>query len=508
MNETSPHKGNGAGGARPLLPTKRRRKAKRKLELQSSNTDAPAEQIPNASLRGATAANILTLATYDKKAAKQIFSKIRAEHFDDALYGLAFGRCQKYFKKYRKPPGEHLWNLLEKDLASPKRAQRELLTELILNIDEAHKAGLNRIYVLEQLNDFVADHVMRGAIIDAADAFKGGGWRSARKVLDQRLERVGSNKAGLLGRIREFAEFMQLESAPREDALGKLFQWPGISQITGFRGHGKTWLVLYVAVSLACGCDVFGWPCKRRYRVLLVDGEMPAFDLQKRLQAVCADIGARPKSGWLSVFSTYADDDGVPINLFDREQVDEIVEKARPYDVVIFDNIFSLTSGGDKNTAEVFEPLNQINLRLRGAGTLVIMVTHLGKDKKKGAFGSIAQELHLDSALQIAKTSPHTFHGNDTFEITCTKSRHHSQHSVVPVELVFEEGTHGTIHVEAHTARVSKVDTLAPLIAELMESGEWGDIVQAQFADEHGVHKSTVCRAAEKAAQGLQGKGK
>ena len=493
---------NGAGDAVPRWATskskgsKRKRRTLTKKRLTDKATGRKVrKRIADESLKGDAAANILAAMTFDKKLAKRIATKIRPRHFDNEFERTIFERGLRFYRKYGEPAGNHIADLLEKELGSSNKSRVKIYTELVFDIKDLSET-LNRKFVLSQLDTFVANQVLRQSITVAAERLGAGDLDGARDELKFGVKASDSGQQGLLNRIRELGDFRDLTFAPVEDALGPAFQWPAIVQISASRGDGKTWLVLYVGLALACGINLFGWACNRRYKVLFIDGELPPWTLQERIEAVCEDLGSKPKSGWFNVYSTNESDTGVRLNLTDRKQVDEIVEVCSRFDVVIFDNIFSLSSGGDKNAAETFEPLNEISMRLRGLNTLVIRVAHLGKDKSKGAFGSSVQEAPLDVALELKRTSSDTFHVNDVFRVTCTKSRNHPLSEIRPIDLEFCTDRKGRFHIEYSSAATGKAKLMVPVIVNLMRAGEWKKTDQTSFGKNYGAHRSTVRLAA------------
>lgn len=513
VRETAPNKLNGSGNSKPRFSSSvsKKRKRKRRILIKRRLTNKATgrevrKRIPDETLKGDVAASILAALTFDKKLAKRIATKIRPRHFDNEFERAVFDRALRFYREFGKPAGDYIADLFEKELKSSNKSRVRIYTDLLHDIKDLSET-LNRKFVLSQLNKFVAYQVLRHSITVAAERLGAGDLDAARDELKFGIKAADSGQQGLLNRIRELGDFRDLSFAPVEDALGPAFQWPAIVQISGSRGDGKTWLALYVGLALACGIDLFGWACNRRYKVLFIDGELPPWTLQERIEAVCEDLGSKPKSGWFNVYSTNESDSGIRLNLTDRKQVDEIVEVCSRFDVVIFDNIFSLSSGGDKNAAETFEPLNEISIRLRGLNTLVIRVAHLGKDKSKGAFGSSVQEAPLDVALELKRTSSDTFHCNDVIRVTCTKSRNYPLGEIRPIDLEFCTNRKGRFHIEHSSAATGKAKSMVPDIVDLMQAGKWKGIRKKSFGDKYGASRFTVRRAAKYAEQSLQGEG-
>ena len=173
------------------------------------------------------------------------------------------------------------------------------------------------------------------------------------------------------------------------------------------------------------------------------------------------------------------------------------------YEVVGFDNFSSLSFGADQNSSETYEPFNQLCMRLRGEGLSVIRVTHLGKDKKRGARGSSRQEDPLDVALTLERQSSGLFHEAKPIRVTCNKMRHHSLSDFKPIDLEFTKDRKGRFTIKHDKAFASKAEALVPVIVELMRSGEWKKTAKALFAEQHGVERTTVHRAGKLAKEEL-----
>lgn len=83
-------------------------------------------------------------------------------------------------------------------------------------------------------------------------------------------------------------ELLELEIPPREMILNPILPAQGLVMLYAPRGIGKTHVALWMAYTIACGDTMFGnkWQCEKPYKVLFVDGEMPASTLQMRLSHI------------------------------------------------------------------------------------------------------------------------------------------------------------------------------------------------------------------------------
>lgn len=67
-----------------------------------------------------------------------------------------------------------------------------------------------------------------------------------------------------------------------------------LSMLYAWRGIGKSWLALSIAYAAACGGEILGWKAPKKYRVLYIDGELPAATLQHRLSLIVNSFDSEP----------------------------------------------------------------------------------------------------------------------------------------------------------------------------------------------------------------------
>jgi hypothetical protein len=458
-------------------------------------------------LNGALEENFLTLMAIDKDAGLQLIRLIPIELYGNETYRTLVTAMVRYYQKYGDAPGlGHLPDLVEKKLAS-ESAKVPLLEDALRHIDIL-AGDIKREYVLDQVQEFVSEQELRLAITRGAEELERGKRQESIAALAKGIERAGqAHSEGLLGldgAVHRYREFRNMEFPPTEPALYPVLVKPGITQINGPRGHGKTEVALYMGVGLVGGIDVFGWECKRPHRVLFVDAELPKWEMQKRLEGVIADLGPRPKKVRDNFHLLSVSDLSVPINLADPAQTDELVDYFTQYDVAILDSITMLTSGIDLNDAKDWETINSLCTRCRDRGTSIIRLQHLGKDRKKGGLGSSRQEFPLNFCMQIEQETPKLFHANAVIHVTCTKIRNYAPTAFKPVDLELSTGSNGLIKVTHDLAYKSKTEAMLPEIIELMMQGKWKNINQTNFAEQYDADKSTVSRTAKKAEEVLR----
>ena len=70
----------------------------------------------------------------------------------------------------------------------------------------------------------------------------------------------------------------------RQPILDPILTNKSLALLYGPRGLGKTFVALGIAWAAAAGESFLGWKASRPHRVLYIDGEMAAVDMQQRLK--------------------------------------------------------------------------------------------------------------------------------------------------------------------------------------------------------------------------------
>jgi AAA domain len=84
-------------------------------------------------------------------------------------------------------------------------------------------------------------------------------------------------------RIVTAAELLAMQVPARDYALAPVLPMPGLAMLYGPRGTGKTYAALSIALAIAAGGTALRWRAPSPRRVLYIDGEMPAGQLQERV---------------------------------------------------------------------------------------------------------------------------------------------------------------------------------------------------------------------------------
>jgi putative DNA primase/helicase len=152
-------------------------------------------------------------------------------------------------------------------------------------------------------------------------------------------------------------------------------------------------------------------------------------------------------------------------------------------DLVILDNLSSLTSVIRDNDAESWGPIQEWLLKLRRRGTSVLIVHHAGKAGQQR--GTSRREDVLDTVISLRRPADYLSTEGARFEIHLEKTRGFHGDAAKPFEAKLENRDDAGVWIlreleDANRARVQA----------LLEDG----MSVRDIADETGIPKSTVGR--------------
>ena len=211
-------------------------------------------------------------------------------------------------------------------------------------------------------------------------------------------------------------ELMTLALPPRELLLEPIIPSRGLAMLYGPRGLGKTHVALGIAWATASGGRFLKWQADVPRRVLYVDGEMPAADMQERLRA----IGSAPQS--LSFLLADMQGPGMPdLGTPEGQGVLERAWGAAPPELLVIDNLSSLVSSARDNDADGWSLMQSWLLRLRRQGVSVLLVHHAGKGGQQR--GTCRREDVLDMVIALRRPSDYEPKDGARFEVHLEKAR-------------------------------------------------------------------------------------
>ncbi len=206
-------------------------------------------------LAGAIQEGLLALLAYDEKTG-QLVSNLVPSNLFDPVYSEAAEGLMDYVRRYKKPPGEHTWDIFE-TCAARNEDQSELFTRLFESV-QASGEEVNAEYVVSQAQAFMRYQRMKRGLARAVPLLQRGdvsGLEEAESVLAKTLETTldlfnpGSNLLDFdksLAFLRDDHQPL-LTGIPELDHHGlgpcrkKLYVFMGLS------GAGKSWHLVHLA---------------------------------------------------------------------------------------------------------------------------------------------------------------------------------------------------------------------------------------------------------------------
>jgi putative DNA primase/helicase len=273
-------------------------------------------------------------------------------------------------------------------------------------------------------------------------------------------------------------EFLNLPAKPRQTLLAPWLPREGLAMVYAPRGLGKTWLASHVAWAVATGGTFLNWRADRPARVLCVDGEMPAADLQRRFETIRKSSGLTTIPDTLRILPAALEETGLPdLGTADgRAALDACVGDA---ELVVLDNLSTLLRSGRENESDDWGAFQGWLLGHRRQGRTILLIHHAAKGGQQR--GTSRREDALDVVIALRKPDDYSPDQGARFEVNFEKARHLSGPDVRPFEARMDSS--GVWHVtELSTDREG--DRLAALAASGM--------TQRAIADEMGMSVGKV----------------
>ena len=233
---------------------------------------------------------------------------------------------------------------------------------------------------------------------------------------------------GLVGVIKEsvigVSNFLKMDIPPRVNYLCPWLKAGTISMIHAPRGIGKTWLCIMIALAVTRKVPIGKWIVENPAKCLYVDGEMASEDLQTRIKNLSNNLPGEvsplhilsaelmQRQGWPT---PKISDEGWRTALYDYPK------EAKDYQILILDNLASLTPGIDENVKKEWDGINQWLLSLRFMGLAGILVHHTGKSGDQR--GTSGHEDNIDTSIKLSNPSGYSPADGAKFKVEFTKAR-------------------------------------------------------------------------------------
>lgn len=163
-------------------------------------------------------------------------------------------------------------------------------------------------------------------------------------------------------------------------------------------GIGKSHLALGLGAAVATGTNFLNWTAHRPRKVLILDGEMSSRLVKRRLHDLVRRLGQTPDN----LYVVCSDDWDYlrPLNTPEgQERVDGLIDRLGGVDLLILDNIASLT-GGDMKSEEGWQPVQPWSMDLTRRSIGQIWIHHAGHNTAH-AYGSSTRQWQMDTVLLL-----------------------------------------------------------------------------------------------------------
>ncbi len=298
--------------------------------------------------------------------------------------------------------------------------------------------------------------------------------------------------------VVNISEFLSMELPPKDYIIDPILTTQGLAMIHAARGIGKTYLSLFLSLSIAAGPrNIFDekWKILKTSKVLYIDGEMSASQMQTRIKKF--DISISDPDNFHILTPDLLEGKSMPnLSLEEDQKILEPFIETR--DVIIIDNIATLCLGGKENEVESWRPVQKWILKLRACGKSVIFIHHSGKDGNQR--GSSGKEDVLDTVIKLQRPEDYNSEEGARFDVIFEKTRNFAGESALPFELTFEEIEKGIAQWKVKdVANIKRLEEKE--IIELYQKGH----TQTQIANELGLSQPKVSRVLKKEKNRLNG---
>ncbi len=285
--------------------------------------------------------------------------------------------------------------------------------------------------------------------------------------------------------VISLADFLALELPPRENILNPWLPRQGLAMIHSKRGAGKTFVALNIGYAVASGGSFLRWQAPRPAGVLFIDGEMPSGIIQERLAGIIANNELEPQKPLLFM-SPDLQSQGMPDlgTVAGQEAVNKHITE--DIELIIIDNISTLSRYGKENEAASWLPLQEWALKLRAQGKAVLFIHHSGKGGLQR--GTSKREDILDTVISLRHAPDYEPSQGACFEIHFEKSRGIYGPDVEAFEARLEDGF--------WTVKSIKRSTYEKVIRLTKEGYS-----QKEIAEEVGKNKGYISRLIKQARE-------
>jgi DnaB-like helicase N terminal domain/AAA domain len=247
------------------------------------------------------------------------------------------------------------------------------------------------------------------------------------------------------------AAFLVRKLHPMKFVIDPILPQQGLALLYAWRGTGKSFVNLEMAVAVSTGGRCFKWSVPEPHRVLYVDGEMIANELQERCQQIVVGRGMKMPEveRYLEFFTPdilEEDYPGTQLEIVTRKGQKIIEDHLEPGTFLILDNLSSLghVEGSAESESESWWPIQDWALKLRKRGITILFVHHAGKSGTQR--GSSAREDLMHTIIEMKSPSDYQQHEGLRAEVHFKKSRKYKgAQGLYPFEISMRSDDRGGI---------------------------------------------------------------
>ena len=245
---------------------------------------------------------------------------------------------------------------------------------------------------------------------------------NANQKSAQGLETLGADQRKPNSYMIPASELAVKQIPPKKPILLPWLFDRNLVMVYAWRGVGKSWFTLEIANAVARGTSFIGWEAPQSRRVLYIDGEMTANDLQERLRAINTRYNNELTDPEKFVFFSGAVNDLATPNLLDTKTQETVFRVCVMFDLIIIDNLSCLfRGGGNENDSTFADPIIGFLLKLRSLGKSVIVIHHAGKNNQQR--GTSKKEDILDVVINLEGHESLATGQSNRFSILFKKNR-------------------------------------------------------------------------------------
>lgn len=279
------------------------------------------------------------------------------------------------------------------------------------------------------------------------------------------------------------SEFLKLDLPPRENILNPWLPKAGLCMVFARRGVGKTLFALEVTMAVAYGTNFLKFEAKTPRKVCYIDGEMPATAMKERLAQIENRMPVN-ENMLEPIFITPDLQEGAMPDLSSPSGQETLEPFTSQADLIVVDNISTLSRFGKESEAESWLPLQQWALRQRRLGKSVLFIHHAGKNGEQR--GTSKREDILDTVIVLKQPADYEASMGCVFNLFFDKARHLSGDDVEPLSCKLTDK--GWEHEPVEENNYKKV-------IDLFKDG----LKQHEIADELEISKGQVSKLIKKA---------